>query len=47
MKESDSKAELTVEAVIANLEKVTAFVDERLDEVECPVNVQMKMDIGK
>ena len=46
MKESDSKAELTVEAVIANLEKVTAFVDERLEEVECPVKVQMKIDIA-
>lgn len=43
---SDSKAELTVEAVVDNLEKVTSFVDERLGMVECPVKVQMKIDIA-
>lgn len=46
MKKIDSKAELTVEAVVDNLEKVTSFVDERLEEVECPVKVQMKINIA-
>lgn len=46
MNGSDSKAELTVEAVACNLEKVTSFVDERLEMVECPVKVQMKIDIA-
>lgn len=46
MKESDAKAELTVEAVVNNLEKVTSFVDERLEAVECPLKVQTKIDIA-
>ena len=46
MNESDSKAELTVESVVDNMEKVTSFVDERLETVECPVKVQMKIDIA-
>lgn len=46
MKESDEKAELTVEAVLDNLELVTSFVDERLEAVECPGKVQAKIHIA-
>lgn len=46
MKENDSKAELTVEAVVDNLGIVTSFVDKRLEAVECPAKVQMKINIA-
>lgn len=46
MNGSESKTELTVEAVDENLEKVTAFVDEGLEEVGCPPKVQMKINIA-
>lgn len=46
MSGSDVKAELTVKAVVENLEKVISFVDEILETVECPVKVQMKIDIA-
>lgn len=46
MSKSELRAELTVEAVDDNLEKVTSFVDEILEMVECPVKVQMKIDIA-
>lgn len=40
------KTELTVEAVCSNLDRVTAFVDERLERLDCPIKVQMKLDIA-
>lgn len=46
MSGSDVKAEMTVKAVVENLEKVISFVDEILETVECPVKVQMKIDIA-
>ena len=46
MSGSDVKAELTVKAVVENLEKIISFVDEILETVECPVKVQMKIDIA-
>lgn len=38
--------ELTVNAVVENIEKVTAFVDEQLEELGCPVKAQMQIDIA-
>lgn len=46
MNGSDAKAVLTVEAATYNLEKVISFVDERLEEAECPAKVQMKINIA-
>ena len=37
--------EITLDATIENIAEVTAFVDEHLEKVECPVKVQMKIDI--
>ncbi len=38
--------ELTVNAVIENIERVTAFVDEQLEALGCPVKAQMQIDIA-
>lgn len=38
--------ELTVNAVVENIEKVTAFVDEQLEELGCPMKAQMQIDIA-
>ncbi len=38
--------ELTVDAVVENIEKVTAFVDEQLEELGCPIKAQMQIDIA-
>lgn len=46
MMKKEIKAELTVEAAACNLERITSFVDEMLDRVECPVKVKMKLDIA-
>lgn len=46
MNRSNSKVELTVEAVVDNLGKVTTFVDEKLEEVECPAKVKIKINIA-
>ena len=37
--------ECTVNAVIDSIETVTAFVDEILEENDCPIKVQMQIDI--
>lgn len=46
MNENELKTELTVEASINNLEKVTSFVNDKLEENECPVKAQMQIDIA-
>lgn len=46
MSGSDVVADLTVEAVTHNLEKVTSFVDERLEVAACPLKVQMEINIA-
>ena len=46
MNENELKTELTVEASIENLEKVTSFVNDKLGEKECPIKVQMQIDIA-
>ncbi len=38
--------ELTVEAAVENIGKVTEFVDGQLEEFGCPVKVQMQIDIA-
>lgn len=38
--------ELTVEATIENVEKVTDFVNERLEELDCPIKAQTQIDVA-
>lgn len=38
--------ELTIDASVENIEKVTAFVDEQLEILGCPAKVQMQIDIA-
>lgn len=37
---------ITVEAKIENVDKVTEFVNEVLEEKECPLKVQMQLDVA-
>lgn len=38
--------ELTINATVENIESVTAFVDEQLEEMGCPMKAQMQIDIA-
>lgn len=38
--------ELTVKATIENLSKVMEFVDEQLEQLECPMKTQMQVDVA-
>lgn len=38
--------ELTIDATVDNITKVTAFVDEQLEELGCPMKAQMQIDIA-
>ncbi len=38
--------ELTIPATVENIEKVTAFVNGKLEEIGCPVKAQMQIDIA-
>ena len=38
--------ELTLRAVIENIPRVTAFVDEQLEALECPMKAQMQIDVA-
>ncbi|MCI8483347.1 MAG: ATP-binding protein [Lachnospiraceae bacterium] len=38
--------ELTIDATVENIEKVTAFVDEQLENFNCPLKIQMQIDIA-
>ena len=38
--------ELTIEATVENIAKVTAFVDEQLEAFDCPMKAQMQIDIA-
>ena len=44
--EKKNMRELTIEAELENLDKVIAFVDEQLEELECPMKVQMQIDVA-
>jgi anti-sigma regulatory factor (Ser/Thr protein kinase) len=38
--------ELTIDASLENIERVTAFVDEQLERLACPIKAQMQIDIA-
>ncbi|MDE5965253.1 MAG: ATP-binding protein [Lachnospiraceae bacterium] len=38
--------EIVVEATIESIPKVTAFVDEQLEKLECPMKTQMQVDVA-
>lgn len=38
--------ELTIDASVENIETVTAFVDEQLEMLDCPIKAQMQIDIA-
>lgn len=38
--------ELTIDATIENITQVTAFVDEQLEALGCPLKAQMQIDIA-
>lgn len=38
--------ELNIDATIENITKVTAFVDEQLEALDCPLKAQMLIDIA-
>ena len=38
--------ELTIDATVENIEKVTAFVDEQLEVLGCPSKAQMQINIA-
>ena len=38
--------ELTVDAAIENIAKVTEFVDAQLEDIGCPVKAQMQIDVA-
>lgn len=38
--------ELTIDAKIENVAAVTAFVDEQLEQLDCPMKTQMQVDIA-
>lgn len=38
--------ELTIDATVENIERVTAFVDEQLEALGCPLKAQMQIDIA-
>jgi anti-sigma regulatory factor (Ser/Thr protein kinase) len=38
--------ELTIDATIENIEKVTSFVDEQLEQYDCPMKIQMHINIA-
>lgn len=38
--------EITVDATVENIAEVIAFMDSQLEELDCPVRVQMQIDIA-
>ena len=40
------KRELTLEATVENLARVLAFLEENLEEAECPMRAQMQMGVA-
>ena len=38
--------ELTLDATVENISTVTAFVDEELEKIDCPMKAQMQIDIA-
>ncbi|MGN0392331.1 MAG: ATP-binding protein [Bariatricus sp.] len=46
MNQTGTAKEITVEATVDNLDKVTSFVEEALEENGCPMKVQMQINIA-
>ena len=46
MKQMGTAKELTVEATVDNLNKVTSFVEKALEESGCPMKAQMQINIA-
>lgn len=38
--------EMTLDATVSNLDAVTAFVDEELEKLDCPMKAQMQIDVA-
>ena len=38
--------ELTIDATIDNVIDVTAFVDEQLEQLDCPMKTQLQVDVA-
>ena len=38
--------ELTVKAAVQNIPQVTAFIDEQLEALDCPMKAQMQLDVA-
>lgn len=38
--------ELTITATVENIERVTNFVNEQLEEIDCPLKAKMQIDIA-
>ena len=38
--------ELTIPATVENIEKVTEFVNSQLEEINCPINAKMQIDLA-
>lgn len=38
--------EMTIDATVENIVQVTAFVDEQLEELNCPIKAQMQIDVA-
>jgi len=38
--------EMMIEAKVDNLDKVIAFVDEQLEQYDCPMKIQMQVDVA-
>ena len=39
-------AEMTIQAVVAHLDEVLAFVDAQLEQLDCPMKTQMQIDVA-
>ena len=37
---------LTLKATLENIAQATAFIDERLEEIDCPMKAQMQIDVA-
>ncbi len=45
MTDTDNK-ELTIEALAENLPQVVEFVDDKLEQADCPMKIQMQIDVA-
>lgn len=46
MSSQQNYSEITLEAVIPNVRVVTAWIDERLEQLGCPLKSQMQIDVA-